>query len=319
MCNLKKKYIMKTTSSIIVLILCVLLVTSVPGCGSKQKGGNDTVFVPPDSLVYKTTLQGELKMYLTYPENWKTDGNYPAMVFFFGGGWRGGNIDHFKTQAEYFASRGMVTARADYRVLNRHGTTPEKCVEDGKSAIRWIRENAKELGLDPNRIVASGGSSGGHVAACTWTVDGFEAEGDNLTVSSKPDLLVLFNPVMNTTHERIVERLDSEEIARMISPNDHLSSETPPMIMFFGSEDILIEDAYTTLEISSELGNHAELWIAEGEKHGFFNQSPWNEWTIFLADSFLKQQGYLKEIPGITLPDSVEMKLFNPVDPFGQE
>ena len=176
----------------------------------------------------------------------------------------------------------MVTVRADYRVLNIHGTSPDKCVEDGKSAIRWVRDHAEELGIDPDRIVASGGSSGGHVAACTWMVDGLEAEGEDLNVSSKPDLLVLFNPVMSTTIDRIAERMGSEEIA-------------------------------------DELDIHAELWTAKGEKHGFFNQSPWKEWTLFLADRFLIQQGYLKDNPSITLSKSVEMTLFETVDPSSQE
>jgi acetyl esterase/lipase len=61
-------------------------------------------------------------------------------------------------------------------VKSRQGVTPAACVEDAKSAERWLRQNAARLGLDPNRIVAAGGSAGGHIAACT-ACPGLEARG----------------------------------------------------------------------------------------------------------------------------------------------
>jgi len=90
----------------------------------------------------------------------------------------------------------MVAARADYRVKSRHGVSPKECVEDAKSAIRWVRQNAAKLGADPNRIVAAGGSAGGHIAACTALTPGLDAEGEDTKVSSLPNALVLFNPVL---------------------------------------------------------------------------------------------------------------------------
>ena len=90
----------------------------------------------------------------------------------------------------------MVTILADYRVLNRHGTDARIAISDAKSAIRWVRENASALGIDPTRIAASGGSAGGHLAAATSVVSGFDSRQDNLEVSSKPNALALFNPVL---------------------------------------------------------------------------------------------------------------------------
>ena len=122
---------------------------------------------PTKSFTYKKTKQANLAIYVHYPPGWKEADKRPAIVFFFGGGFQFGSVKQFEPQAAYFASRGMVAARADYRVKSRHGVEPDACVEDAKSAVRWLRQNAAKLGIDPNRIVASGSSSGGYLAACS--------------------------------------------------------------------------------------------------------------------------------------------------------
>jgi acetyl esterase/lipase len=148
--------------------------------------------------VYKTTPQGELKLHGWRPADWKATDKRPVIVFFFGGAWVKGSFDQFQPYCEYLASRGMVCYSADYRVKSIHKTTPDKCVEDGKSAVRWICSHAAELGVDPDKVLAGGSSAGGHVAACT----AFETEfndANDAKVSCKPVALVMMNPVINTT------------------------------------------------------------------------------------------------------------------------
>ena len=131
---------------------------------------------PTKSFIYKKTKQADLAIIVHYPPGWKETDKRPGIVFFFGGGFQFGSVSQFVPQAAYFASRGMVAARADYRVKSRHGVEPDACVEDAKSAIRWLRQNAAKLGIDSNRIVASGSSSGGYLAACS-ACPGLDAEG----------------------------------------------------------------------------------------------------------------------------------------------
>ena len=82
----------------------------------------ETGINPPQSTqhvekyIYKQTPQGELAMDVHFPKDWSANDTRPAIVFFFGGAWRTGTVEQFLPQAEYLASRGMVTARADYRV-----------------------------------------------------------------------------------------------------------------------------------------------------------------------------------------------------------
>src|SRR5262245_59159446 len=94
-------------------------------------------------LVYKTTAQGDLKMNLYFPPGWKPADRRPAIIFFFGGSCATGSPAQFGSTAEYFATRGLVAASAEYRIESIHHTSPERCLEDGKSAIRWLRMNAR--------------------------------------------------------------------------------------------------------------------------------------------------------------------------------
>jgi acetyl esterase/lipase len=251
--------------------------------------------------IYKKTPQGELAMYIHFPKDWTAEDKRPATVFFFGGGWTSGTVEQFARQAHYLASRGVVAALADYRVRSRHQTTPDKCVEDAKSAVRWLRKNAAKLGINPDRIVACGGSAGGHIAACTLTISGLDAEGEDTNVSAQPNLLVLYNPVLNCAQEQIALRMGSADVANRLSPNLHLSKEMPPTIVFYGTQDRFFSQGKEFLQLSKELGNTVELYAAEDQPHGFFNRSPWHQQTTFLVDQFLARHGYLAGEPTLKL------------------
>lgn len=289
--------------SLIVLTSVLLLAADAGLAGEDPEGAERRV----EKRVYKKTPQGELAIHLHFPPDWTPQDKRPAIVLFFGGAWRQGTLRQFQPQAEYLAGRGMVAARADYRVKGRHGTTPDKCVEDGKSAVRWLRRHAAELGIDPERIAAGGGSAGGHVAAAAYTTEGLEAEGEDPSISSQPNLLVLFNPVMNTT--RLAGRLVPREMATQISPNDNLTKDTPPAIIMFGTDDRLMAGGTESVAKGKKLGLVVQLWTAEGQGHGFFNRSPWREQTLYVVDQFLAKHQYVKGKPTLRLPGGLEMKL----------
>jgi acetyl esterase/lipase len=82
----------------------------------------------------------------------------------------------------------------------------------------------------------------------------------------------------------------------------HLKRDTPPALMFFGTEDRLIEQAREFLARSKELGHRAEMMTADGLGHGFFNRSPWKERTLRRADEFLASLGYLQGPPTVEAP-----------------
>ena len=256
------------------------------------------------TFTYKKTDKADLKIHVHYPPDWKASDQRPAIVFFFGGGWNRGTVQQFEPQASYLASRGMVAARADYRVKSRQGVAPDACVEDAKSAVRWLRKNATDLGIDPNRVVSSGGSAGGHIAACTGTTPGLDAEDEDNSISSAPNAMVLFNPVLKFSgYEQLMSRIDNDEkLGRLISPTLHVTKETPPALILFGDADRLYEHGKDYVEATKKAGNRAELYVAEGQGHGFFNRTPWQERTILRMDEFLTSLGYLEGKPTIESP-----------------
>ena len=273
--------------SLLSLSLCIFVLAALP---SHAEDAPCT-----KSFIYKKTSQADLKLVVHYPPGWKETDKRPGVVFFFGGGWTSGRIEQFEPQANHLASRGMVAVRADYRVKSRHGITPRECVEDAKSAVRWMRQNASKLGVDPDRIVAAGGSAGGHIAACTAFPPGLDADDEDAKISSKPNALLLFNPVLRCEGiPQLMSRISNDEaLGRAISPTLHLTQDGPPTLILFGSADRLAVMGDEFLKKSKELGHRAELFTAEGHPHGFFNRPPWLEKTTQRMDEFLFSIGYL--------------------------
>lgn len=246
----------------------------------------------------------DLYAYVYYPEKADPEIKYPAIVFFHGGGWRKGQSTQFSRQCEYLASRGMVAIQADYRTMLRDEVSPFECVADAKSAIRWVRENAEHLGIDPQRIAAGGGSAGGHLAAATAMLEGLENTGENLGISSRPDALVLFNPVIHNGPEGYRYDLFGEKYPD-ISPFHNVRGGQPPVLLLLGTEDphLSPEQALEFKHSMSKAGNECTLKIYEGQRHGFFNYGKggytYYAATVWEMDVFLEKHGFLQGSPTI--------------------
>lgn len=183
----------------LMIFLSMSLLTFYFSCLAAQqpesyKLSGETLKAQAEKIQYKKTPQEDMYLYLLRPFN-KTKKALPAIVYFTGGGWVEGNVEGQIPNPAWFRDQGIIGICADYRVKKRHGTSPLECIEDAKSAIRYVREHVKELGIDPEKIIAAGGSAGGHIAACTF-LQGGEAVSENLRISSKPNVLVLHNPVL---------------------------------------------------------------------------------------------------------------------------
>ena len=312
---------MKTSMRTSTMLLTIALIASsgISPAQEKRRGNRNRAHPPrlegARVEVYKAVGDARLNMYIFQPPDHKASDRRAAIVFFFGGGWTSGSPRQFEQHCRYLAKRGMVAMAADYRVSSRHRTRAVQCVADAKSAVRWVRKHAERLGVDPKRIVASGGSAGGHIAACTGIIRGLDEAGEDRSVSSAPDALVLYNPVLvlapvagksffdETRLERLERRLGTEP--RKVSPYHHLKKGAPPTIIFHGTADRVApyETARLFTDAMVKAGNQCELVGFKDSGHGFFNHGRGDGSAYFTTvramDEFLIMLGYLKGPPTI--------------------
>jgi acetyl esterase/lipase len=254
--------------------------------------------IKPRTVDYKP---GQLL--LVYSPASMNAGARPAVVFIHGGGWHSGKPEQFALLARRYAARGLVGISVGYRLAKPPETTVPDCVADVKSAVRWIRKHAGELGVDPARIVVLGDSAGGHLAAATALLPGFDAPGDDLTVSARPDALVLFNPVIDTTPPDGWDLKSHGEavvaLAKDLSPMDHVSAGAPPTLVIHGSADKVTPLAGSERFVAAmrAAGTTARLETLDGKGHAFIVPGYGDNATIAraleLTDDFLEGEHIL--------------------------
>jgi len=286
------------------LFIFVLLFCFFSSCYSKQvkKTNASELSVPSKILSFKKIDTVDLQLRFFFPEKMKKDSLYSAVILFHGGDWKNANLKQFEPHAKYFATRGLVAVLGEYRVNNLHRTTLFDAVRDAKSAIRFLRKNAVTLGLNPDKIIAGGGSAGGHLVAVAGNIEGLEHKNEDLTFSSKPNALLLFNPVIDIGkngygYSRVKERYLE------ISPIHNIKKGAPSTIIFLGTKDKLIpiEIAERFKDKMEKVNSRCDLILYKNQKHGFFNKSPYFEKTLLESDNFLISLGYLKGEPTIDL------------------
>jgi len=278
----------------------------IAGCGQDK--------IEKTELVYKKTADAELKLYIFEQTHRWLEKPAAAIIFFHGGGWFAGSADSVFAHCEYFAARGMVAVSAQYRFNADYTTLPYECIEDAKSAVRWIRTNAKKLNIDPERIVTAGISAGGHLAGATAMLDGLDQANENTVISSRPDAVILFSSAIDTTVagyspyalERFVHKIAwaNADNAKDVSLSHNIKSGIVPFLVFHGTADELIplESVKRFCESMERAGNQCELVTFQDGLHRSFNYSESSSNESFdramtLAEKFLVSLDYLKSEP----------------------
>jgi acetyl esterase/lipase len=171
--------------------------------------------------------------------------------------------------------------------------------------MRWVRAHAAELGVDPDRIAAAGGSAGGHLAAFTSMVGGLDDPADHVEVSPRANALVLFNPVLDNGPDGGWGTARVGARYREFSPAHNITSAAPPTVVFLGSQDALIStNVLERFKASmTRAGVRCDTHVYAGQPHGFFNKEPYKTATLVEADRFLSSLGWLKGEPTITPPE----------------
>jgi len=294
------------------LLLTALLLSpllTLDAAENRAPAGSD---VPPGKrYTYKHSAGKPRELEIYFPANHDpTKAKVPGVILFHGGGWGGGSLSQFRKACEYFASRGLVCATAEYRMLSKgeaaklpDGETRKRvCITDAKSAIRWFKQHADELGIDPQRVITGGGSAGGHISALATMNPGLNDPADPRDFDTSVVAYLWFNPAFSPDDEKDAE----VDVLRF------LRKDVAPAIAFFGTEDTWLKGWTTAHEKLKSLGNTTtDLQFAQGQAHSFFNKDPWQTITLIAADRFLVQQGLLKGELTLKAPASGE-KLIPP-------
>ena len=298
------------------------------------------VFPPPESLLdfaapdrieqYKFVDDGrtdDLNLHVFEPTEHQPGALRPAALWLYGGVWTNNpNPAAFYEQSRWLASRGMVAFAPEFRgVVQSQGYTPTHGATDVRSAIRYIRSNAHALGVDPERIIIGGGSSGGHLAATVAMIDDFDDPLDDLSISVEVEAQILFNPatMLEDAAEReffvddfpsyaatLANRFDGDRTPA--SPYHHVASgQAATMVLHAtGDNSIPFVTSQHFVDQMQAAGNVAQLQTYNNLFHGFFHyvDAPQREGgrsnelfydTMTRVDSFLVELGLL-DAPQLT-------------------
>ncbi len=247
---------------------------------------------------YKTSGLRDLEAHIFYPNDYIKGESRTTMIFFHGGLWDKQIVSQFVPQALHFVSRGVVAVLVEYRVSSTHKSTPLESLEDAQSAILWLRQNQRYLGVNPHKIIACGAASGAHIALCAAMNPVVDNNG---LYDSRPNALVLFSAVVDTTKGTPgFSKFENKKLANQNSPTKNIRKNAPPMIFYHGTGDQTtpINTVEHFCKKMRSKKNPCLFYPFERGTHSFFNfnvnQHNFVQ-SIESADGFLSEQGFLPD------------------------
>ena len=218
---------------------------------------------------------------------------HPAVIQVHGGGWLAGSrYEQGIPLLNHLASIGWVGFNIDYR-LSPEATWPAQIV-DVKRAIAWVRENAADLGIDPEMICITGGSAGGHLTALAALTPnaaefqpGFE-EADTSVAAAVPFYGVYdmtnanghYYPELNDwVYEKVVFKrplAGNEDLYRAASPMHRVHADAPPFLVIHGDRDTLVPvgDARDFVEAMRDTSRERVLYVELADAEHAFDLWP---------------------------------------------
>lgn len=253
---------------------------------------------PTRSVIYKKIADHELRLHIFVPKGFKPTDRRSCFVAIHGGGWTSGAPGSMYAFTNHCAELGMVAISVQYR-LYKPGSeiTVFDCVKDARSALRYIRAHATELGIDPQKIVVNGSSAGGHLAAATALFDGVDEVGEDTSVSCVPNALVLFSPVIDTSLEGYGNKKIGDRWQEL-SPAHQVRSGVPPTILFHGTADTTtpFKGAQLFHDAMLRAGNRCDfVTIPDGIHTYMFKDAALYADTLKKLDAFLASLAFIEK------------------------
>jgi acetyl esterase/lipase len=290
----------------LILPICALLMTYAASAQPEIHINSNIIYGHVDSVA--------LMMDVAKPPT--SEGPFPAIVCFHGGGWQQGNKSHMHRWLRRFASSGYVAVTVAYRFAPRFKWPSQ--VEDAKAAVRYLRANAKIFNVDPDHIGVMGESAGGYLAlmlGMTDPKDNLEGNGGSPDVSSRVQAVVSFFSAADFTLPRraLTPELQkhiqeyygkslpevladftgasdhNDPILKKISVLPYVDKNDPPVMLFQGDADpfVSIEQAHNLADVLKKNHVRHQLIIVKGGGHGFTG-TQLEETTVQMLEFFDK-------------------------------
>lgn len=257
-------------------------------------------------VVYESLgSEGELALHFYLPKDFRSGDPRAAILFFHGGAWDRGNVVQFAPQALYYVERGAVCALVEYRHRgSRPAGRPLQSFVDGRAAVRYLREHAGELNLDPQKIILIGAGAGANIAAAiALGAPLLSAEPNHKPGDSKVAAAVMVSALFDLAKDKpgFAACEDASE-AKQVSPGRFADGDGAPILVLHGNADrhVSIEEATAFISKLERKRKGSRLFEMEGRERDFFNLNvdP-HSYEIALGeiDRFLDERGLLKIQP----------------------
>lgn len=237
----------------------------------------------------------------------KTKSRKTAILIIHGGGWRSGNRTLHYPLAQRLASLGYVCFTPEYR-LSTESLYPA-AVHDIKSAIQWVRKNAKLFNIDTARIVIAGHSAGGELAAFMGATNGnsfFDKNNCNSKHSSKVNAVIDMDGTLAFIHPESGEGDDSKKISaatqwfgysktenpelwKQAAPLTHVGQNTAPILFINSSVARMHAGREDFIRVLNQYNIYSEVKTFEGSPHSFILFNPWFDSAIITIDRFCQK------------------------------
>ena len=265
-------------------------------------------------VVFATANGTDLKLDVTRP----AQPNGIGILFVHGGGWRMGTREMMAPMAQAMAGHGFTGIASQYRLNSPKGGVWPAHIHDVKAAIRWTRQNADALGIDPERIVLWGSSAGAHlVLLAGGTPDDPRLEGDvgPKGVSSKVAAVIAVHAptgfhagAPSGKHTSPLNALlgregGTEEDAKLAAPISYVSANFPPTLLLHGTIDKVVHHSQSQVMFDALRAARApvDMHLYHGHAHGFarlpsMRKQVAAEAAYFLDRTVVNPQAYKDEI-----------------------
>ncbi|APZ45410.1 esterase [Polaribacter reichenbachii] len=249
-----------------------------------------------NNIIYKSLKSRNLKLDAFINKR----KNNPAVVLVHGGGWKSGNKSHMHALAQNIASKGYSCFAIEYRLADE--AKYPKGIFDVKSAIKFIKLNAKRFHTDSSKVVILGASSGAQMATLVGTTNNnikFEEEVNNI-VSATVKAIINLDGILAFKHPESKEGKmaslwlggsfrDKPKIWKEASPLFHTDKNTPPILFINSQFKRFHAGRDDMIKILDNYAIYSQIETIPNSPHTFWLFQPYFNDTLKIITQFLKQ------------------------------